>query len=251
MANVLLIVAQEGFQTKEFHDTKRVLREAGHNVISASIEKGIAVSHEGVEVPVDVALRDVRAEDYDAVFAIGGPGALKFLDNDEMRHVMREVEGCAGMPYGAICIAPRILSKAGVLRGKRATGWNNDGKLESILSNGGARYEHLPVVTDGRVITADGPSSAEAFGHAIAAILPHEEHRGKEYRVKVVTRSRDESVLPAKDGRLVVSVSAPREEGRANERVRELLAEYFHVPFEAVSIRHGHTSATKSVFVKE
>jgi len=72
-----------------------------------------------------------------------------------------------------------------------------------------------------------------------------------EYRVKVTTGKKNESVEVGRDGRLLVCVSAPREEGKANERMRELLAEHFDVSFDAVGIRRGHLSATKIVFVKE
>ncbi|OGZ06492.1 MAG: hypothetical protein A3C93_05465 [Candidatus Lloydbacteria bacterium RIFCSPHIGHO2_02_FULL_54_17] len=72
-----------------------------------------------------------------------------------------------------------------------------------------------------------------------------------EYRVKVIVDTKKESVLLGRDGRFLVSVNASREGGKANERLRELLAERFAVPLSAVTIRRGHTSATKTVFVKE
>ncbi|MDO8521348.1 MAG: DJ-1/PfpI family protein [bacterium] len=171
MANVLLVIAQKGFQTKEYYDPKRVLEQAGHTVVTASVEKGGAVSNIGEQAPVDIALADVRTGDYDGVFVIGGPGAIKFLDNDETARIMKEAEAREGMPYGAICVSPRILAKAGVLRGKKVTGWNEDGNLEGILKEGGVVYEHEPVVTDGRIVTADGPGSAEEFGKAITRLL--------------------------------------------------------------------------------
>lgn len=171
MAKVLLLIAQEGFQTKEYHDPKRVLEEAGHIVVTASISGGIATSNVGEKTPVDLMLRDVNAADYDAVFIVGGPGAIRFLDNDETVRIMKEVLARGSMFYGAICVSPRILSKAGVLQGKKATGWDGDGKLAGIFDSGGAIYERAPVVTDGRVITADGPSSAQEFGRAIALVL--------------------------------------------------------------------------------
>lgn len=171
MSKVLLIIAQDGFQTKEYHDPKRVLLAAGHTVVTASVEKGTAVSNVGEKVPVDLALRDVNVGDYDGIFVIGGPGAMKSLDNDETARIMKDVEVHEGMPYGAICVSPRILSKAGVLRGKKATGWDEDGKLEQRLKSGGAIYERSPVVIDGQVVTADGPASAEEFGRAIVGVL--------------------------------------------------------------------------------
>lgn len=72
-----------------------------------------------------------------------------------------------------------------------------------------------------------------------------------ECRVKVITGVRRESVGMAKDGRLLVAVSPERKGGKANERMRELLAEHFGVSVDAVSIRRGHTNATKTVFVKK
>lgn len=177
MAKILLLIAQKGFQSIEYADTKRELEAVGHVVLTGSAAEGTAVSHVGEEVHVDVALRDVKAADYDAIFAIGGPGALSSLDNGDTARIFIEAKAEGTMPYGAICIAPRILASAGVLRGIHATGWNNDGKLESIFSNTGTPYAHLPVVVDGRVVTADGPLSAKAFGKKINEVLSSAEKK--------------------------------------------------------------------------
>jgi uncharacterized protein YggU (UPF0235/DUF167 family) len=69
------------------------------------------------------------------------------------------------------------------------------------------------------------------------------------YRVKVKTEEMQEGVTLAKDGRLLVSVKAKREEGRANERCVKLLAQYFRVSDEDVSIIRGHAQSTKTVLV--
>lgn len=171
MSKVLLIVAQNGFQTKEYHDPKRVLEAAGHTTLTASVEKGKASSNIGEEVDVDIALRDVQASNYDGVFIVGGPGAMRDLNNNETVRIMKEASASGRTWWGAICVSPRILAGAGLLSGKRATGWNADDKLGEIFSANGVTYERIPVVVDGRTITADGPASAEAFGRAIARSL--------------------------------------------------------------------------------
>lgn len=171
MAKILLIIAQEGFQTKEYHDTKRVLENAGHVVITGGVEAGIAISNIGKEAVVDIPLTEVSAGDYDALFIIGGPGALQYLDNAETIRIMKDAAISERKFYGAICISPRILAKAGILVGKHATGWDDDGELAEIFKANGVLYERKPVVIDGNVITADSPMSAEAFGHAIADAL--------------------------------------------------------------------------------
>lgn len=170
MANILLLVAQDGFQTMEYGEPKRILEAAGHHVVTGATEAGTARSNVGEEVIVDMPLRDAHAQDFDAVFAIGGPGALKHLDNAETARIMTEAKE-GNKFYGAICVSPRILAKAGVLSDVHATGWNGDGKLESIYMNAGVIYDKLPVVIDGKVVTADGPLSASGFGEAIKNLL--------------------------------------------------------------------------------
>ena len=68
-----------------------------------------------------------------------------------------------------------------------------------------------------------------------------------EYRIKVKAGAGKEGVLLARDGRLVVSVRAKREEGRANTRACELIAEYFSVDTKSVIIVHGHQRSSKVV----
>lgn len=171
MAKILLLLAQTGFQAKEYSDTRHVLAHAGHMVMTASRDGGIARSTADEGVITDVALADVHATDFDGVFVIGGPGCLSNLDNEETVRIMREAKESETMLYGAICVAPRILAKAGLLRGVRITGWDNDGKLGTICENGGCIQTAQSVTRDGRVITANGPMAATDWGETIVTAL--------------------------------------------------------------------------------
>ena len=167
---VLLVIAGEGFQFVEYSDTKKEIEAAGLAVVTASDVAQSAKGHNDVEVSIDLVLEEVDTKKYDGVFLIGGPGALKHLDIQEIHRILNEMM-IAQKPFGAICIAPRILAKAHVIVGKRATGWNNDNELETIFPQNNVTYIPEPVVVDGNVVTADGPSSAEAFGKEIVKIL--------------------------------------------------------------------------------
>lgn len=70
-----------------------------------------------------------------------------------------------------------------------------------------------------------------------------------EYRVRVRAGVDKEGITLARDGRLVVSVRAPREEGKANARACELLAKYFSVHIEDVSVVRGQQQSSKVVRV--
>jgi uncharacterized protein YggU (UPF0235/DUF167 family) len=65
--------------------------------------------------------------------------------------------------------------------------------------------------------------------------------------VKVKASARMEGVTQLADGNYRVSVSAPREKGKANQAVIVLLAEYFSIPRSKVEILRGHSASTKLV----
>lgn len=171
MKKVLLIIAQKGFQSKEYFDTRIELGVAGIMVVTVAPLRAPAFSHMDEEVMPDISLHEVKLSDYDGVFAIGGHGALEYLDNEETARIFIEAQKLGNYPYGAICISPRILAKAGVLKGKRATGWDDDHKLGTIFEKYGVIREDKPMVVDGVIITADGPLSAHDFGKKIAEVV--------------------------------------------------------------------------------
>lgn len=167
---VLLVVAYQGFQPVEYGVTRQLLEDARIDVVVASDKEGVAVASDGSTVDVRYILEDVIVSDYDAIFFIGGSGAMDHLDNDRSYRIIREADRVA-LIYGGICIATRILANAGVLEWRRVTGWDNDNKLQAILDAAGATYVKTGVVIDNNVITAVGPSHAEDFGQAIIEVL--------------------------------------------------------------------------------
>lgn len=171
MKKALLLVAQKGFQSKEYFDTRKELERAGIEVVVGAPLYELAYSHMNEEIMPDIVLADVRVSDYGGVFAIGGPGALEYLDNEETARIFKEAHQIDGYPYGAICIAPRILAQAGVLKNKKATGWDGDGDLQGIFDHYGVLRIREPVVADGVVVTANGPAAAADFGKKISEVI--------------------------------------------------------------------------------
>lgn len=172
---VLLIIASDGYQPIEYGHTRKALEDAGIQVVVTSDKAGIAHASHAIPkqyatVKVDVVLADVDVKKYDGIFIIGGPGALDHLDNKVTYKIMQNAAK-SGKLFGAICISPRILADAGVLRGKKATGWNDDNKLDNVFKKAGVTYVKNPVVIDDNIVTADGPSSAALFGDSIVKLL--------------------------------------------------------------------------------
>jgi len=167
---IILAIASVDFQPIEYSIPKKVLIENGFEVITVSDKSGNAYATDESLVLVDKKLDEIDIKEYDGIFLIGGPGAPEHLDNPKMRSLLVEAKE-RGIPYGAICISPRILAKAGVLQGKKATGWDNDRELKDLFFAHGVDYVQNEVVVDGNIVTASGPRVAKEFGEAIVQVF--------------------------------------------------------------------------------
>jgi protease I len=166
---VLYIIAQQDFRDEELFIPKKLLEDNKVEVVVASLSTKPAVSKLGKQVNPDIAIKDVDTDDYDMFIMAGGPGALELGVYDEVRDLFIEVRE-KDLPFGAICIAPKVLADFGVLEDKRATVFTDDDAIES-LKDGGATYTGTDVEIDGQVVTANGPLAADKFGRAILEIL--------------------------------------------------------------------------------
>lgn len=167
---VLLVVANEGYQQVEYGETKKALEDAGIRVATASNSATPAIAKDGSTTTVDVVIDKIDLAKYAGIFLIGGPGALENLDNAATHELLKKA-AAQQIPIGAICISPRIIAKAGLLKGKKATGWDQDKQLPSIYEESETIYVKEPVVIDELIITATGPESARQFGNHIAQLI--------------------------------------------------------------------------------
>lgn len=169
---IVFIVASRDFRDEEYFVPKGILESLGAEIKTASNKPGTAVGADGGEVRIDFLVSEINPADFDAIIFTGGPGCLKNLDDENSYRLAKEIIA-KDKTLAAICISPVILAKAGVLKGKSATVWTSpmDKSAVRILENNGATYKELPVAIDGKIITADGPSSAEEFGRAIVKLL--------------------------------------------------------------------------------
>jgi protease I len=168
---ILMVVAPKNFREEEFSEPKKVFENNGLNVSVASKGTAHATGIFGSKVEVDIDIEDVNVNEYDAVVFVGGGGSSIYYDNQLALNIAKESYE-KGKIVAAICIAPGILAKAGILNGKKATIWDSgDGEFSKMLENGGASYTGANVEQDGKIITANGPKSAKEFGERIVKSL--------------------------------------------------------------------------------
>jgi protease I len=166
MKRILFIISADGYQDVEYGEARKALEDAGHEVMVASTER-VATGKFGGKAEADYLLEEVDPADFDAIVFIGGPGSHDFFE-DARAHSLAKIFLDSEKITAAICAAPSILANAGLLVGVRATCFES--QAENLKSRG-AIVTGSPVEQVGFIITADGPSSARAFGEKIALAL--------------------------------------------------------------------------------
>ncbi|MBT3262675.1 DJ-1/PfpI family protein [Candidatus Woesearchaeota archaeon] len=167
MAEILMVIAPEGFRDEEYFEVKEELEKKGHKVIVGSLKDTAVSSEEAKEVVVDVLIEEADMGDYDGLVFAGGPGTQVYFENEKVLEMCYQTIE-QGKILGAICAGPGILARAGVLEGKRATAFPTE---KVHLDAGGAITSDSHVVIDGQIITADGPKVAREFGVKLGELL--------------------------------------------------------------------------------
>lgn len=164
---IVMVVAPEDFRDEEFFDPKEVFESAGAEVDVASKGVKTAKGKLGASADVDVDIREVDANAYDAVVFVGGPGSSVYFDDRDALRLAKDSYSL-GKVTAAICIAPSILANAGVLEEHKATCFSSESENVNRKSKG---YTGDPVTVDGNIVTANGPAAAKRFGEEIVKLL--------------------------------------------------------------------------------
>jgi 4-methyl-5(b-hydroxyethyl)-thiazole monophosphate biosynthesis len=160
MPKVLVPLAQ-GCEELEAVTVIDLLRRANIEVITAGLSpEPVTASRHVVLIP-DVPLAEaIKQDDIDMIVLPGGlPGADNLADSPLLMETLRRFDR-EERRIAAICAAPRVLAKAGLLHGKRVTAYPGfiDGENYPYLTYTGAAVE-----SDGRITTSRGPGTAMDF----------------------------------------------------------------------------------------
>ncbi|MCK5490995.1 MAG: DJ-1/PfpI family protein [Candidatus Pacebacteria bacterium] len=170
--NILMIIASKNFRDEEYFIPFQFFQKEGAKIITASSIEGDIMGVHGGEAVSNLTLQKIEMENFDAVVFVGGGGASEFFENGDAHRIISDTIKLYKV-LAAICIAPVILAKAGVLDGKNATVWSSaldkNGKKE--LEKAGCSVLDKNVVVDGNIITANGPAVAEEFAKEITEAI--------------------------------------------------------------------------------
>jgi 4-methyl-5(b-hydroxyethyl)-thiazole monophosphate biosynthesis len=167
MSRVLVPLAP-GFEEIEAVTVIDLLRRAGIEVHTASLDGPQVTGSHGITVTADIALDAARADDYGMIVLPGGMPGADHLKRDARVIALLRRFAADGRYTAAICAAPGVLAHAGLLEGRAATSFPGFLSEESAP---GIRLRTDPVVIDGTVATSRGPGTAMEFGLALIELL--------------------------------------------------------------------------------
>ena len=163
MAKVAVILA-DGFEEIEALTVVDVLRRANITCHMVGFEAQVTGSH-AIQVQADRVF-DGDLSDYDMIVLPGGmPGSAHLRDNEQLIAELQKFEQ-VGKKVAAICAAPIVLNRAGLLKDKEFTCY--DGVQEQIADG---HYRKETVVVDGHLTTSRGPATALAFAYNLVEQL--------------------------------------------------------------------------------
>ncbi len=162
MSKIYIFFA-DGFETVEALAPVDVMRRAGIEVVTVSIMgRKEVLSAQGVTVVADALFEECDFSQGDAfVLPGGGVGTDNLSAHEPLRALLKDVSA-QGKLVAAICAAPMVLGRTGLLEGKKATCYPG---CESDLF--GAEYTAAAVEVCGNIITGCGPGVSFDFGFAI------------------------------------------------------------------------------------
>jgi putative intracellular protease/amidase len=199
-----------GFWLEEFAAPYFVFRDAGAQLTLASPEGGQPPIDPKSDLPENqtdamtrfkndqaaqtalsqtVKLADMKSEDFDTIFYVGGHGPMWDLADNPDSIALIESFYNSGKPVAAVCHSPAVFHRATyngqpLVKGKRVTGFTNGEEeavqlthvvpflVEDELKLVGGLYEKAPdwqsfAITDGRLITGQNPASSTAAAQAL------------------------------------------------------------------------------------
>lgn len=159
----------EGFEEVEALAPLDIIRRAGLEIKTVGVGSKTVIGSHGIPVTANITVDEFFDAAPDMVILPGGMPGTKNLDANETVHKAIADAVKNGAYLCAICAAPMILGKLGLLVGKKATCFPG---FEEYLA--GAIVTGQKVAVDGRIITAKGMGAAVEFGLAIVAALKDE-----------------------------------------------------------------------------
>ena len=156
--SVILIIPAQNFNEEEYLIIRNALERADVKIFIASDSNFLCLGSNGLKVKNDVQLYNLHESNFGGIILVGGSGMRNYWNNKTIQSIAQKFAKNK-KAIGAICSAPIILAKAGIISGS-ATCHSDD---KRTLESEGIDYNDVPVDIQKNIITAQSPAAAPEF----------------------------------------------------------------------------------------
>lgn len=165
--NPIYLFFAEGAEEVEALAVVDIVRRAGMpvQIVSVTGQKMVKGAHD-IKVEADLLFEEADLEHASMFVLPGGlPGAYNLAEHEGLRRAILERAQAGGL-LAAICAAPLVYGRLGLLKGLKATCYPG---FDKELT--GAQYTGALVEQDGQFITGKGPAAVFEFAYTIVERL--------------------------------------------------------------------------------
>ncbi len=157
--SVVLFLAEKDFDEQEFLVSKKVLVSNNFNVFICSDTNSVCIGNNGLKVKNDIILPNLNHANFAGIIIIGGRGIVNYFDNPKLKSSIQDFNKNKKI-IAAICAAPVIIAKSGILEGKEAA-CNLNYKKE--LEKEAVVFSNDNIVETKNIITAQNSIDSSMF----------------------------------------------------------------------------------------
>ena len=169
--SVLIVIAAQDFRDEEFNEPYTLFTKSGAKVVVASTDTLPAKGMLGKVVKPDISFEQVMTDSFDILIVVGGTGCKTLWDNTLLHDIISEFHA-ADKIIAAICIAPVVLARAGILKDIEVTAFPS---VKDDIGKCGGCFVDTDITVCNNIITGSGPKAAKDFAQTI---LSEVEKRG-------------------------------------------------------------------------
>lgn len=165
---MVYILLADGFEEAEALVPADLLRRADVRVALVGVTGPVVTGAHGIKVCSDCPVEQVNAEEMEMLVVPGGLGGVQNVAASPVAMELVKQAADDGKWLAAICAAPSlVLGPAGLLKERRAVCYPG---MEDTMT-GALAQKGCSVVTDGNIVTGEGPGAAFEFGLKLVEAL--------------------------------------------------------------------------------
>lgn len=165
--SILIFLPASDFNEEEFLTIKKIFLKRNKQIFIASDSFSVCSGENGLKVGIDTNFYNANEKNFVAFVLVGGKGSGNYWGNETLHKIARKFHN-SGKVIGAICSAPVILARSGILDKTSATCWKED---KNELIKAGVNYQERSVIAENKIVTADCPQSSVQFAETVLNLI--------------------------------------------------------------------------------